>query len=813
MKTFKYILSVLLAAFVIAGCTDEVEYTPGAPENDDSYGVYFPTQPGTKLELEPTAATSRTYRVKRHNTKGAIKVPVVMRASEEGIFTLSTLKFSDGQKESTLTIDFPNAEIGKAYTVDLSIEDPAYAYTYSELSTGLNLSISRVQWNVLGTGKWRDDIISSMFNVTNANAEIDVKVEERADRPGYYRVTEPYGPKMMQALFGRNVGSFVEGSNIIVNATNPDKAYIPYQTTGATLGSDGEVEIASYTPEIFSVDESAARYGKLKDGIVTFPVGGIMVNFTVSGGWYTGNGSGKTRLMLPGSREYDYSVTLTKGLPADGKVELGVEVGADIVRVAYTIFEGRLTSGQAQLKSLDMHDNQVFDGELSKSSTLTVSGRETGIYTIVTCNYDAKGTMQGYSYLPFGYVAAGDEKPVVLNVYAELTSEFAGQGHTRENSIRIGAYGEEIESGYYGLFKTEQLDQFTSAQYEAVVKANGKAFTDAQLEEINGKGWNTLLINLEGGQSYTLLVTANNGYFQKTFRVDQATEGKPSPLQTKYGPDDITPAAGKEEFIGTWDYYAVDAYDEKGNTARQYWGKVTIADYAEDPEDTDLMTIRGLSAAEKSIGGNDTQLIMYDGGIIYTISDQLVGQYQQYYIGTKFSNLEDQYVYGGNGLLVAAPVADGLIAFVGNPQIAASEGLTFVGMWFGAYKTYDPNTGKFSDSAGGLLHYQYLLLADPQEYPTPSAAAAATASLEPSNYVELRGIDRLEYLSKEYFSSRKPKHQGSEMEIDPADNAGGDRAEGIEVEVGDRKDQNIGDEPVEVTMLSGLKRLELQVIQ
>ena len=58
------------------------------------------------------------------------------------------------------------------------------------------------------------------------------------------------------------------------------------------------------------MSESASLYGTLKDGIITFPATGIMVNFTVSGGWYGANGSGLQRIMLPGAKAYDYTLAL-----------------------------------------------------------------------------------------------------------------------------------------------------------------------------------------------------------------------------------------------------------------------------------------------------------------------------------------------------------------------------------------------------------------------------------------------------------------------------------------------------------------------
>lgn len=69
-----------------------------------------------------------------------------------------------------------------------------------------------------------------------------------------------------------------------------------------------------------------------------------------------------------------------------------------------------------------------------------------------------RANFRKYEFLSFGYVKAGDDKPVVPSVRTELTWEFEAQGHTPENSIRGILFGENIESGYMGLFQFSELE-------------------------------------------------------------------------------------------------------------------------------------------------------------------------------------------------------------------------------------------------------------------------------------------------------------------------------------------------------------------
>ena len=365
MKTLKSLLYVFLAAFLFVGCNDDENFNPGEPEDPDCYSVYFPTQEniGSK-ELDPAAPTEMTFTVRRLKSEGAIVVPVAVTSSEEGIFVPSQIEFADGQEETTFSIQFPQAEIGTTYKCEVNIEDKKYASVYGEKATGFAFSVTRVKWNKLTgkggetKGKWRDDIISTLFNTANPNAEVDVEIYERADKPGYYRMN-PFTQDLIRALFNGTAQACTE-PNIIIDATNPDAVWIPYQTTGVTLGGDGEIEIASKVNANFSsVSESASLYGTLKDGIITFPATGIMVNFTVSGGWYGANGSGLQRIMLPGAKAYDYTLALTNTEPAAGVVKVGFKFGADVAKVKYAFFNGSMSDALADVRSGEIESGGV----------------------------------------------------------------------------------------------------------------------------------------------------------------------------------------------------------------------------------------------------------------------------------------------------------------------------------------------------------------------------------------------------------------------------------------------------------------------
>lgn len=757
MKTIKYLLFALLATFVLAGCTDDVTYDRGENENPGNYGVYFPTQTTpTEVDLDPTDATKLTYTVRRTTDMDAISVPVVVTATPADVFRIGAIEFAEGQTETVFEVDFPEAEIGVTYDVNIRIEDTRYAPLYGERSTGMDFTVTRAKWNlVVGTGgettgKWRDDIIGSAFGVTNAGAEKDVEIYEREDRPGYYRIYDLYNAAYIQSLFGRPVGTGFRAVYTIIDATDPDNVWCPIQSTGTTLGNDGEISFGSFCHENYPDYASATNYGTMVDGVITFPINGLILGFANDpGGMYNGNRSGLLRLMLPGAKVYDYSLALSAAEPVDGKVAISAALGTDVATVKYAIFEGALNDAQASLNAIAMDDGDIaFDGEITASGVITAQMEETGRYTLIANVYNEAGAMQDYRFVPFGYVKQGDQMPVVMTVKAELTSQYEAQGITPENSIRAIFYGEEIESGAWGLFKTADLEGLTEAQLAQVAAQSGDPFTAEELEEINGEGFSTMIIGLLGGTDYTLLTTAFNGYYNKLYVVEQATQGDPDPRQVRYMPEDVVGGLDKAALLKTWNYYAVDQFEDANN--RVLLGQVTITENTEDDTaEEDYVNVSGLTTLAGGLAsGSDAFPVEYYNGMLYTGSGHYFGQVQNYHVTNRFTTEENTSLYNGTGLFIGASVGEGYYAFVPSPSIIA-QGLTVTGMYMAAYSGYDAATGTLTGYLGGLAHYKWLLLVDPAIDGDQTAAVTKALSVHPTNYVELRGPALAKALWKE----------------------------------------------------------------
>lgn len=130
-------------------------------------------------------------------------------------------------------------------------------------------------------------------------------------------------------------GNCMYESYTYVDATDPDKVWIPTFKTGLTLHSDyGEISVGS---SISSV------YGTLRDGVISFPSGALQMKLELMG-WYSANSTGKHRIILPGYRAKDYDLELLAGVSDDsGLIPVKVDGGMDVIQVWMAAYEGTLT--------------------------------------------------------------------------------------------------------------------------------------------------------------------------------------------------------------------------------------------------------------------------------------------------------------------------------------------------------------------------------------------------------------------------------------------------------------------------------------
>ena len=700
-----------MLSLVMASCVEEQVFQPGELDNENCYGVYFPAQKGLgDIQIEPDDPTTLSFVVRRTNSRGKIHVPVTIKANYP-IFTSEVIVFEDGSPVSTVVVHFPSAKIATTYECTLVLEGDEYVSKYSSNPTHISFSVTRVKWNdVVGpngetTGRWRDGIFPEWFAVTNPNLERNIVLQERDDMPGFYRTYDVYNADYLGNMFASNVSSLCVAKNYTyINATNPDKVWIPTFETGVIMHPTyGMMSVGSYVVENDKdFDASIASvYGTLREGVIEFPYGALQMKLEMMG-WYQTNSSGLHRIILPGYRAKEYSVEVEAGVSDQyGNLPVNVTLGSDITQVKLAVFEGTLTESAALEKAQFIAAGDVAQtGEIvtvSKSTTVDYSFEATGMYTVVAAGFDIAGNFQTSVSSAFGYLKAGDDSnKVILSSGLICSDKYASEGLTSKNSLEIYISGKNIQRLHAGLYSKEKWE---GNEENVKMEVAQSQMNKASLDMINSSGLFLKQGYLVPGTEYVLVLKAYNGYREEFFVSEAMTGGEWDARLAEYDLSDVDMnliPLNKDGYYGTYHYYAL----EGEMYSRAYLGDVTVSNQFPEgftPSMTgyDFINVKGLFPMAKTFGlEDDSYSFIYYDNLLYNFEQAFESFYSD---GTLFYPAVYMYTatggaYGGRMGLVGAFVQDGYLAFVDSGMFAdygeVVDGLAVIAYQDPAQKTY-----------------------------------------------------------------------------------------------------------------------------
>ena len=709
-RYFIYIMTAMLS-LVMASCVEEQVYQPGELDNENCYGVYFPSQKGVgDLQIEPDDPATLSFIVRRTNSRDEIRVPVKIKANHQ-IFTVDELVFEDGSPVSTLVVHFPSAKIATTYECTLILEGDEYVSKYSSNPTHISFSVTRVKWNnVVGPngetqGRWRDGILPEWFAVTYPNLERSIVLQERDDMPGYYRTFDVYNADYVGDMFASNVSSLCVSQNYTyIDATNPDKVWIPTFETGLIMHPTyGMMSIGSYVvendkdfdPSISSV------YGTLKEGVIEFPYGSLQMKLEMLG-WYQTNSSGLHRIILPGYRAKEYGIQINAGVSDQyGNLPVNVTLGSDISQVKLAVFEGTLTESAALEKAeYIIAGNAAQTGEVitvSKSTSVDYSFDATGMYTVVAVGFDIAGNSQTTESVSFGYLKAGDDSnKVILSSGLICSDKYAADGLTSKNSLEIYISGKNIQRLHAGLYSKEKWEGNEESVKKEIAQSQ---MTKSSLDQVNSSGLFLKQGYLVPGTEYVLVLKAYNGYREEFFVSEARTGGEWDPRLADYDISDVDMnkiPLNKDGYYGTYHYYAL----EGDMYSRAYLGDVTVskdfpADYTPSMPEYEFVCVKGLFPIAKTFGLEpDSYSFIYYDSLLYNFEQAFDSFYSD---GTLFYPAVYMYTqsggaYGGRMGLMGAFVQDGYLAFVDSGMFAdygeVVDGFAVLAYQDPNYKTY-----------------------------------------------------------------------------------------------------------------------------
>lgn len=700
-----------MLSLVMASCVEEQVFQPGELDNENCYGVYFPAQKGLgDIQIEPDDPTTLSFVVRRTNSRGKIHVPVTIKANYP-IFTSDEIVFEDGSPVSTVVVHFPSAKIATTYECTLVLEGDEYVSKYSSNPTHISFSVTRVKWNdVVGpngetSGRWRDGIFPEWFAVTNPNLERNIVLQERDDMPGFYRTYDVYNADYLGNMFASNVSSLCVAKNYTyINATNPDKVWIPTFETGVIMHPTyGMMSVGSYVVENDKdFDASIASvYGTLREGVIEFPYGALQMKLEMMG-WYQTNSSGLHRIILPGYRAKEYSVEVEAGVSDQyGNLPVNVTLGSDITQVKLAVFEGTLTESAALEKAQFIAAGDVAQtGEIvtvSKSTTVDYSFEATGMYTVVAAGFDIAGNFQTSVSSAFGYLKAGDDSnKVILSSGLICSDKYASEGLTSKNSLEIYISGKNIQRLHAGLYSKEKWE---GNEENVKMEVAQSQMNKASLDMINSSGLFLKQGYLVPGTEYVLVLKAYNGYREEFFVSEAMTGGEWDARLAEYDLSDVDMnliPLNKDGYYGTYHYYAL----EGEMYSRAYLGDVTVSNQFPEgftPSMTgyDFINVKGLFPMAKTFGlEDDSYSFIYYDNLLYNFEQAFESFYSD---GTLFYPAVYMYTatggaYGGRMGLVGAFVQDGYLAFVDSGMFAdygeVVDGLAVIAYQDPAQKTY-----------------------------------------------------------------------------------------------------------------------------
>ena len=684
-RYFIYLVSAVFA-FAAVSCQEELRYQPGEQDAENCYGVLFPVQTGVgDLQIEPSDPTVFTYTVRRSRTEGELHVPVKVLDTAQ-VFSVTEIVFQDEESVAELQVYFPSIEMGKTYECTLQIDGDEYVSKYSQNASSLRFSVTMIKWNTLlgangeTTGKFRDAVFQDWFSVADANAEASVQIQERDDMPGYYRIYDVYNANYMSSIFGGNMsGNCVYGSYMYIDATNPDKVWIPTFKCGLILHSDyGEISVGSYVVENAADFGSSITsvYGKMREGVIEFPSGSLQMKLEMMG-WYSANATGKHRVILPGYSAKNYDVELTAGVSDEqGMLPVKVDFGKDVTQVWVAAYEGTLTETAAaeQERLILSGETEAEVTKITRKDTYKFSFDKTGMYSLVAIGLDASGNIQSSSNISFGYLdatdARGDSKQVVLTCGLTVSDKYAAEGLTAKNSLELYINGKNIQRLHAGIY---EKDEWEKNKESLLNEIRGSQFNKTNLDLVNGTGLSLKQGYLVPGTSYVLVAEAYNGYREKLFVAEATTDGKWDPRLAHYDMGDINTdliPAGQDGYYGDYRYYGIEA----GSYSREYIGDAKIYVGSGDLEGYTYATIEGLfpNARNNFNMKDDRMSFIYLDGFLYNY-DQVFEHFMYQggiYYPRALMYTQSGQAYGGMIGLMGGYVADGVLAIVDSGQFA-----------------------------------------------------------------------------------------------------------------------------------------------
>ncbi|MFR9607887.1 MAG: hypothetical protein SNG34_05300 [Rikenellaceae bacterium] len=419
MKKIKYFLFAIFA-IALVGCTEDA--TDAGSEDPDSSSsdleLYFDDGLSTTF---PVSDSDKTFEipVTRSNGTSAATYEYDIDLDGGGYIVYNSageISFEAGETEAYITGYLSSsAPQGYSYEGAVSITNSDYAALFKTTTFAFTISFDYT-WTLLvsedgtdTTGLWIDGIFSTVF-MDVPEAEKEVEIYEAAEVPGYYRIANVYDADFTATLMGvtsTEIASYVLlGDDAVsvdtvytyINATDPDNVYFPYQGSGFWYDTTtyGGLYFASLCDLIFDLSSSSypSTYGKMEDGVISFPKESIYVELTLYGAWIN---TESHYIFLPGVKSWSKltSVTISDISVDDCTAKVVFEANELATYLKYAIVDYDATGESYETVAAGIKDGSIESSQVDVSQSFstgtTISTDVQGTYALVAVPYGVDG--------------------------------------------------------------------------------------------------------------------------------------------------------------------------------------------------------------------------------------------------------------------------------------------------------------------------------------------------------------------------------------------------------------------------------------
>lgn len=528
MKRFKiiYLITAAVAGLLVSCNTEEVT-EKGNPEGEQ---VYFPSNAASSYTIEE-GTSSVSVPVRRGVAGNEYTVNILADLSslsdaDQSVFDIpSSVTFTAGEKEAELVISYDSDRIedGKEYRIGFLLNDADNISPYGNSS--MYITLASWPWELLGTGKYRDDVFSAYGNPT---VEVNVNIHKRKSGEDIFMIEEMFGWPFLTAFFGASEEELSEQfsytpTNVVIDCTNPNAVVIEEQSTGVSENVNG------YGEHIFGSDQP----GTYADGIITFPTKGLYLGMVGTGEAYYANTNGMFRITMPGVEILDYSLSASYAgmrVASDNETAYAVidfSYGADVTGISYVFVSGDrsadLETIAASVADGTAENIYTVEGFIAGGETATVQASlPSGSYTIVAVPNDSNGALSAAnavcSVFYFPGMDGGTIPDCDVNVTLYTPSEFDPESTAKYpdySSLAFEITGSEISSLRYYLNTTELIESVDEMgmTLQQVIDQYGSDFSASDMAELNESGSiGGFFSKLNPSTSYTMVISAKNTY-------------------------------------------------------------------------------------------------------------------------------------------------------------------------------------------------------------------------------------------------------------------------------------------------------------